>query len=412
MEQNCLSWEDISYEEGRRVRLDEALNASLDELKNLGLSNEIDVLGSPNGPIVHINGRDVLNFSSNNYLGLATDPDLKRQAIEAIWQYGVGSGAVRTINGTLLLHVELEKALAALKGTEAAILFQSGFNANIATIPQIVDEGDIILSDELNHASIIDGCRLSRARVIRYRHSDMDDLREKAEVARRENPDARIVVITDGVFSMDGDIARLPEIVAIKKRYDLILYVDDAHGSGVLGKGRGTVKHFELSQEVDVQIGTLSKAIGVIGGYVAGSQALIDWLKLRARPFLFSTAPTPADTAAILAAVKKLQTADDLVETLWARARYFQEGLRSLGFNIGKTETPITPVIIGEEKTTQAFARALLEEGVYAKAIVYPTVSRGAARVRNMPTAAHTEAMIDEALAVYARVGRRFGLIA
>lgn len=394
------------------MRFEETLQRALDELKNMGLYNEIDVLDSPNGPVIHVGGREVINLSSNNYLGLATDPELKKQAIEAIQTYGVGSGAVRTINGTLMLHVELEKALATFKGTEAAILFQSGFNANIATIPQIVGEGDIILSDELNHASIIDGCRLSRARVLRYRHSDMKDLQEMAEKARREHPQARIVIITDGVFSMDGDIARLPEIVEIKKRYDLVLYVDDAHGSGVLGQGRGTAKHFNLSQDVDIQIGTLSKAIGVIGGYVAGSQALIDWLKVRARPFLFSTAPTPADTAAILAAVKKLQQSEDLVETLWARARYFQNGLRSLGFNIGKTETPITPVIIGDEKTAQTFTRALFDEGVYAKAIVYPTVPRGVARVRNMPTAAHTEAMLDQALDVYARIGRRFGLIA
>lgn len=394
------------------MHFEETLKRALDELQNMGLYNEIDVLDSPNGPLIHVGGREVINLSSNNYLGLATDPELKKQAIEAIQTYGVGSGAVRTINGTLKLHVELEKTLAAFKGTEAAILFQSGFNANIATIPQIVGEGDIILSDELNHASIIDGCRLSRSRVLRYRHSDMNDLQAMAENARREHPQARIVVITDGVFSMDGDIARLPEIVEIKKRYDLVVYVDDAHGSGVLGQGRGTVKHFNLSQDVDIQIGTLSKAIGVIGGYVAGSQALIDWLKVRARPFLFSTAPTPADTAAILAAVKKLQQSEDLVETLWARARYFQNGLRSLGFNIGKTETPITPVIIGDETVAQAFARALLDEGVYAKAIVYPTVPRGVARIRNMPTAAHTEAMLDRALEAYARIGRRFGLIA
>lgn len=274
-----------------------------------------------------------------------------------------------------------------------------------------MNKHDAILSDELNHASIIDGCRLSRATIIRYNHSDMDDLRKKAKEAKESGNYSKIMIITDGVFSMDGDIAKLPDIVEIAKEFDLITYVDDAHGSGVLGKGAGTVKHFGLEKEIDFQIGTLSKAIGVVGGYVAGKKLVVDWLKVSSRPFLFSTAVTPADAAAATKAIEVLMESTELCERLWKNARYLQDGLRSLGFDVGKSETPITPCIIGEEKTTQQFSRRLFEEGIYAKSIVFPTVPKGTGRVRNMPTAVHTKAMLDRAIAVYEKVGKELGVI-
>lgn len=387
------------------------LDKSIQELKEKGLYNEIEPLESPNGPVITIGGKEMINLSSNNYLGLATDERLKKVAKEAIDRYGVGSGAVRTINGTLDLHVKLEETIARFKGTEAAISFQSGFNCNMAAIQAVMDKNDAILSDELNHASIIDGCRLSKATIIRYNHSDMDDLRKKAKEARESGKYEKIMVITDGVFSMDGDIAKLPDIVEIAREFDLIVYVDDAHGSGVLGGGAGTVKHFGLEKEVDFQIGTLSKAIGVVGGYVAGKKILIDWLKVRARPFLFSTAVTPADARAATAAIEILMEDSGLVDRLWKNGRYLKEGLRRLGFDIGQSETPITPCIIGDEKKTQEFSKRLLEEGVYAKAIVYPTVPRGTGRIRNMPTAAHTKEMLDRALHIYEKVGKELGVI-
>lgn len=387
------------------------LQENIHDLKNKGLYNEIEPLESPNGPMITIDGQEMINLSSNNYLGLATDERLKTAAKEAIETYGVGSGAVRTINGTLDLHVKLEEAIARFKGTEAAISFQSGFNCNMAAISAVMNQNDAILSDELNHASIIDGCRLSKATIIRYNHSDMDDLRKKAKEAKESGKFKKIMVITDGVFSMDGDIAKLPEIVEIAREFDLIVYVDDAHGSGVLGDGAGTVKHFGLEKEVDFQIGTLSKAIGVVGGYVAGKQLLIDWLKVRARPFLFSTAVTPADARAATAAIEILMEDSTLVDRLWENGNYLQEGLRKLGFDIGHSETPITPCIIGDEKKTQAFSKRLLEEGVYAKAIVYPTVPRSTGRIRNMPTAAHTQEMLDQALSIYEKVGKELGVI-
>ncbi len=387
------------------------LDKSIQELKEKGLYNEIEPLESPNGPVITIGGKEMINLSSNNYLGLATDERLKKVAKEAIDRYGVGSGAVRTINGTLDLHVKLEETIARFKGTEAAISFQSGFNCNMAAIQAVMDKNDAILSDELNHASIIDGCRLSKATIIRYNHSDMDDLRKKAKEARESGKYEKIMVITDGVFSMDGDIAKLPDIVEIAREFDLIVYVDDAHGSGVLGGGAGTVKHFGLEKEVDFQIGTLSKAIGVVGGYVAGKKILIDWLKVRARPFLFSTAVTPADARAATAAIEILMEDSGLVDRLWENGRYLKEGLRRLGFDIGQSETPITPCIIGDEKKTQEFSKRLLEEGVYAKAIVYPTVPRGTGRIRNMPTAAHTKEMLDRALHIYEKVGKELGVI-
>lgn len=391
------------------------LNTFLDEnlksLRGQGLYNEIDPIESANGAVIQIRGKYLINLSSNNYLGLATNEELKRIAKEAIDKYGVGAGAVRTINGTLDLHVKLEEKLAEFKGTEAAISYQSGFNCNMAAISAVMDKNDAILSDQLNHASIIDGCRLSRAKIIAYNHSDMVDLRAKAKAATESGLYNKVMVITDGVFSMDGDIAKLPEIVEIAKEYDLITYVDDAHGSGVTGKGKGTVKHFGLEKEIDFQIGTLSKAIGVVGGYVAGKKNLIDWLKVRSRPFLFSTALPAGDIAAITAAIQMIIDSTELHDKLWENGDYLKAGLAKLGFNIGHSETPITPCIIGDEKLTQQFSQRLFEEGIYAKSIVFPTVPKGTGRVRNMPTAAHTKEMLDEALAGYEKVGRELGVI-
>jgi len=391
--------------------LDKFLKENLEDLKSRGLYNVIDPLESANGPTIQINGQELINLSSNNYLGLATDERLKEAAQKAVEEYGVGAGAVRTINGTLKIHLELEEKLAQFKHTEAAIAYQSGFNCNMAAISAVMDKHDAILSDELNHASIIDGCRLSKAKIIRYNHSDMDDLRQKAKEAKESGLYNKIMVITDGVFSMDGDIAKLPEIVEIAEEFDLITYVDDAHGSGVLGNGAGTVKHFGLSDKIDFQIGTLSKAIGVVGGYVAGKKELIDWLKVRSRPFLFSTALTPADVVAATKAIEILSNSTELQERLWENGRYLKEGLQKLGFDIGESETPITPCIIGDEVKTQEFSKRLNEEGVYAKAIVFPTVPRGTGRVRNMPTAAHTKEMLDQALAIYEKVGKELGVI-
>ncbi|WP_339218940.1 glycine C-acetyltransferase [Paenibacillus sp. FSL W7-1332] len=387
------------------------LQDNLTELKQQGLYNTIQPLESPNGPLITIQGREFVNLSSNNYLGLANDERLKEAAIRATTDFGTGSGAVRSINGTLMLHVELEEKLAQFKGTEAVLTYQSGFNCNMAAISAVMGAGDAILSDELNHASIIDGCRLTKAKVIRFNHSDMDDLRSKAQEARESGLYNKIMVITDGVFSMDGDIAKLPEIVEIAETYDLITYVDDAHGSGVLGGGAGTVKHFGLSERVDIQIGTLSKAVGVVGGYVAGSRDLVDWLKVRSRPFLFSTALPPGTVAACIIAIDILQNSKDLQMKLWENTRYLQEGLKHLGYSVGCTETPITPCIIGDEATTQKFSTRLYEEGVYAKSIVFPTVPKGTGRVRNMPTAMHTKEMLDRALSAYETIGRELGLI-
>ena len=391
--------------------LDKFLDGNLQVLRDQGLYNEIDPVEGANGAIIQVRGKSLINLSSNNYLGLATNEQLKRIAKEAIDRYGVGAGAVRTINGTLDLHVKLEEKLAEFKGTEAVISYQSGFNCNMAAISAVMDKNDAILSDKLNHASIIDGCRLSKAKILAYNHSDMVDLRAKAKEAQESGLYNKIMVITDGVFSMDGDMARLPEIVEIAKEFDLITYVDDAHGSGVTGKGAGTVKHFGLQKEIDFQIGTLSKAIGVVGGYVAGKKNLIDWLKVQSRPFLFSTALPPGDVAAITVAVQMLIDSTELHDQLWENGDYLKAGLKKLGFNIGASETPITPCIIGDEKLTQKFSRRLFEEGVYAKSIVFPTVSKGTGRVRNMPTAAHTKEMLDDALAIYGKVGRELGVI-
>ncbi|MGO1918376.1 MAG: glycine C-acetyltransferase [Alkalibacterium gilvum] len=392
-------------------RLDTFLEKNLQDLKDKGLYNEIDVLEGPNGAKITIEGQELINMSSNNYLGFANDERLKVKANEATDIYGVGAGAVRTINGTQAIHEELEQKIAEFKGTEAAVAFQSGFNCNMGAISAVMNKNDAILSDELNHASIIDGCRLSGAKVIRVKHQDMDDLREKAKDAVESGQYGKIMYITDGVFSMDGDVANLPGIVEIAEEFDLITYVDDAHGSGVMGKGAGTVKHFGLQDKIDFQMGTLSKAVGVVGGYVAGTQNLIDWLKVRARPFLFSTSLTPGASAACMEAIDIMTNSTEEHDSLWENGRYLKDGLKNLGFDIGKSETPITPCILGDEKLTQTFSKRLTEEGVYAKSIVFPTVPRGTGRVRNMPSAAHTKEMLDQVLAIYEKVGKELNVI-
>ncbi|PQD91284.1 glycine C-acetyltransferase [Enterococcus faecium] len=387
------------------------LEKELDQLKEKGLYNTIDILESENGACIIVDGKKMINLASNNYLGFANREELKKACIEATETYGVGAGAVRTINGSLKIHQQLEEKIAEFKGTEAAIAFQSGFNCNMGAISAVMTKEDAILSDELNHASIIDGCRLSGAKIIRIKHQDMKDLEKKAKEAIESKKYKKIMYITDGVFSMDGDIARLPEIIPIVEKYGLITYVDDAHGSGVTGKGAGTVKHFGLSDKIDMQMGTLSKAIGVVGGYVAGSKTLIDWLKARSRPFLFSTSLTPGAAAAALASITLMQEHPELVEKVWENANYFKEELKKVGYNIGMSETPITPVILGDEKVTQTFSKKLIEHGIYAKPIVYPTVPLGTGRIRNMPTAGHTREMLDEAVAVYQKIGKEMEII-
>jgi glycine C-acetyltransferase len=382
----------------------------LETLKQEGLFVNIRTLESPQGAWIVVDGRKVLNLCSNNYLGFCNDPVLKEAAKRAIDEYGVGSGAVRTIAGTMKLHLELERKLAEFKGAEAVVSFQSGFCANLATIPALVGREDVIFSDELNHASIIDGCRLSRAEIIRYAHCDVDDL--KAKLQEHRHKFRRALIVTDGVFSMDGDIAPLPEIVKLAREYDAFVMVDDAHGEGVLGKGgRGITDHFGLHGEVDIEVGTLSKAFGVVGGYVAGSYELCEYLRQRGRPFLFSSAVTPADVAACIAAVDILLQSEDRVQRLWENACYFQNGLKSLGFDIGKTQTPITPVMLGEAPLAQEFSKRLFEEGIFAQAIGYPTVPRGAARIRVMISAVHTKKDLDFALEKFAKVGRELGVI-
>jgi glycine C-acetyltransferase len=382
----------------------------LEALKQEGLFVNIRTLESPQGAWIVVDGRRVLNLCSNNYLGFCNDPVLKEAAKRAIDEYGVGPGAVRTIAGTMKLHLELERKLAEFKGTEAVVSFQSGFCANLATIPALVGREDVIFSDELNHASIIDGCRLSRAEIIRYAHCDVDDL--KAKLQEHRHKFRRALIVTDGVFSMDGDIAPLPEIVKLAREYDAFVMVDDAHGEGVLGKGgRGITDHFGLHGEVDIEVGTLSKAFGVVGGYVAGSYELCEYLRQRGRPFLFSSAVTPADVAACIAAVDILLQSEDRVQRLWENACYFQNGLKSLGFDIGKTQTPITPVMLGEATLAQEFSKRLFEEGIFAQAIGYPTVPRGAARIRVMISAVHTKEDLDFALEKFAKVGRELGVI-
>ena len=391
--------------------LEKFLSENLDNLKSKGLYNEIDILEGANGPKIKIRGRELINLSSNNYLGLANDERLKNAAKEATDKYGVGAGAVRTINGTMDIHDELEKTLARFKGTEAAIAFQSGFNCNMGAISAVMTKKDAILSDELNHASIIDGCRLSGAKIIRVKHQDMEDLRAKAKEAIASGLYEKIMYISDGVFSMDGDVANIDGIVEVCKELDIISYIDDAHGSGVMGNGAGTVKHFGHAKNIDFQMGTLSKAIGVVGGYVAGTKDLIDWLKVRARPFLFSTSLTPANAAACIEAIRIMEEDPSLHQKLWENGDFLKKELKKLGFNIGASATPITPVIIGDETLTQKFSRRLIEEGVYAKSIVFPTVPMGTGRVRNMPTAQHTKEMLLEAVRIYEKIGKELGVI-
>ena len=361
------------------------------------------------GARITANGKpNVINLSSNNYLGLADHPTVKAAAIRAIEKYGAGAGAVRPIIGTMDIHMELERRLAAFKHVEASLVFQSGFTANAGVIPTITDAADAIITDELNHASIIDGVRLSKAARKIYKHCDMGSL----EDALKESMGAqKRLIITDGVFSMDGDIAPLPDIVTLAKRYDAAVMVDDAHGSGVLGEGRGTAYHFGVHGEIDVQLGTLSKAVGVMGGYIAGSARLIDWLTQRARPFLFSTAQPPAVVGAVIAAIDLMETDPSFVKRLWDNANYWKAGLRNIGFDTGVSATPITPVITGDEAAAQALQRGLFDAGVLALAIVFPTVARGKARVRTMPSAMHSRADLDDALTAFASVGRRLQLI-
>ncbi|MBE3519214.1 MAG: glycine C-acetyltransferase [Firmicutes bacterium] len=386
------------------------LAEELQSLKEQGLFNTIRTIDGPQGAWMIVDGRRVLNLCSNNYLGFANMPELKERAKQAIDRYGVGPGAVRTIAGTQTIHLELERKLAEFKEAPACILLQAGFTANVAVIPTITGEGDVIFSDELNHASIIDACRLSKARVVRYAHNDVNDLRAKIQT---EGKDARRkLIVTDGVFSMDGDIAPLPEIVKIAREFDAIVMVDDAHGEGVLGKsGRGIVNHFGLQGQVEIEVGTLSKAFGVMGGYVTGPTVLIDYLKQRARPFLFSTGLTPADVGAAIAAVEILMKSDELVKRLWDNASYFKKGLKDAGFDIGNSVTPITPVMLGEAKVAQEFSRMLLERDVFAQAIAYPTVPRGKARIRCMLSAAHSRQDLDFALERFVEVGRKLGVI-
>ncbi len=387
------------------------LQNNIDSLKQQGLYNEIQILEGSNESVIHIDGKKFINLSSNNYLGFTTNELIKEKSIEAIKEYGVGAGAVRSINGTLLIHDELEKEISKFKGTEDSIVFQSGFNCNIGVIPAIMGKDDCIFSDELNHASIIDGCRLSGSKIIRYKNNDMKDLETKVIEAKETMNFNKFMVITDGVFSMDGDVVNLPELVRVSEKYDLITYVDDSHGTGVMGDGAGTCKHFSLQDKVDLQMGTLSKAIGVVGGYVAGSKLLIDYLKVKSRPFLFSTSLTPASAGASLEAIKILRENSIYVKKLWENGNYLKGELKKLGFNIGKSETPITPCIIGEENKTQLFSKKLFENGVYAKSIVFPTVPKGTGRIRNMPTAIHTKDLLDEAISVYEKVGKELEII-
>ncbi|MCK8060988.1 MULTISPECIES: glycine C-acetyltransferase [unclassified Fusibacter] len=386
------------------------LQDKIEELKDAGTYRKLPVLNGANEAECMLNGKTVINLSSNNYLGFATHPRLKKAAIDAVEKYGVGAGAVRTIVGNMDIHEELETVLAKFKREEAVMVFQSGFNCNAGAIQAITEKGDLILSDELNHASIIDGARLSRADKKVFKHSDMEDL-ERVLKENRANY-RNVLIITDGVFSMDGDIAKLPEIVELAEKYEAMTYVDDAHGSGVLGEnGRGTVDHFGLHGRVDFTIGTLSKAIGVIGGYVAGKKVTQEWLNHRGRPILFSTALPPAAVGAIIEAVNILMDTSEYSERLWDNSRFFKEKLGRLGFDTGNSETPITPVIIGDEAKTMAFSKALLEEGVYVSGIVFPTVAKGTGRVRCMVTAAHTKDQLERAVGIFEKVGKEMGII-
>jgi len=386
------------------------LKEKIQELKDQGVYRKLPILESASEAEVILNGKRVINLSSNNYLGFANHPRLKKAAVEAVEKYGVGSGAVRTIIGNMDLHEEMETLLAEFKREEAVMTFQSGFNCNAGTIQAITEKGDVIISDELNHASIIDGARLSRADKTVYKHSDMNHLEEVLKECRAKY--RNILIITDGVFSMDGDIAPLPDIVNLAEKYSAMTYVDDAHGSGVLGEsGRGTVDHFHLHGRVDFSIGTLSKAIGVIGGYVAGSETMREWLSHRGRPLLFSTSLPPAAVGSIIEAVKLLMSTTEYTDRLWDNAKYFKEKMSKLGYNIGNSQTPITPVIIGDEAKTMEFSKKLFENGVFASGIVFPTVPKGTGRVRCMVTAGHTKEQLDRAVDVFKKVGEEMNIL-
>jgi glycine C-acetyltransferase len=387
------------------------LKEHLGELEQAGTALHPRTLEGAQGARARFDGRDVINLASNNYLGLAAHPRMKEAASKAAAELGAGSGAVRTIAGTMSLHVELERRFAAFKGAEASIMFQAGFTANSGTVAAILTKEDVIVSDQLNHASIIDGARLSRAEIKVFPHKDVkaaDQLLEETKAAGRQQ-----LLITDGVFSMDGDIAPLPDLVEVAKKHGAIMMIDDAHASGVLGKnGKGTVSHFDLDpKDVDIQVGTLSKAIGALGGFIAGPQVLIDWLVNRGRPFLFSTSAPPAVAAACLEALNILEESPELVERLWDRTRFFKKGLEDLGFDTGQSETPITPVIAGEETKAVELSRLLWDEGVFTPAIVFPTVAKGRSRVRTIVTAEHTEDDLQQALEAFERVGRKLELI-
>jgi len=385
------------------------LNTDIEQLKEQGLHRSLRIIGSPNKPVFTVDGKDVINLSSNNYLGLTTHPKLIAASVKATEWYGVGTGAVRTIAGTMNLHEELERRLADFKHTEASLTFQSGFTANTGVLQSLLKDEDVIISDQLNHASIIDGIRLSRAQRKVFPHKDMDGL----ESVLKETQSARVrLIVTDGVFSMDGDIAPMPQIVDLAERYGAIVMIDDAHGSGVLGKnGRGTVNHFDLDGRVQIQIGTLSKAIGSVGGYVAGDEILRDYLIHMARPFLFSTSQPPGVVASCIAAIDVLEQEPEIIDRLWENTRFFKQKLTDLGFNTGRSETPITPVIVGEAPQAMALSDKLFERGVFAQGIGFPTVAKGQARLRTIVSAAHTKEQLQQALDAIAEAGKELGII-
>ena len=388
----------------------EWMQKEIRNLKEEGLWTNIQTLSSPQGAWLVVDGKKVLNFCSNNYLGLANHPKLRGAAQAAIKKYGVGPAAVRTIAGTMDLHNELEERVAKFKGAEAAVTFQSGFAANLGTIQALVGKKDVVFSDELNHASIIDGCRLSGARIIRYAHCDPNNL----EQVMKENEDTyeKAIIITDGVFSMDGDIAPLDHLQEIAEGYDTLLVVDDAHGEGVLGKGgRGIVDHFNLHGKVDIEIGTFSKAFGVIGGVVSGNAVIIDWLKQRGRPFLFSSAMTPPDVAACIAAVDILESSTEYVDRLWKNSEYFKSEMTKSGFDIGHSATPITPIMLGEAPLAQKMSKDLFKNGIFATSIGYPTVPKGKARIRVMISATHSHEDLDQGLEKFIKSGKDLGVI-
>ncbi|GAC1337148.1 MAG: glycine C-acetyltransferase [Candidatus Dormibacteria bacterium] len=393
------------------LKLDASLQEDLDTLREEGLLRPLRVIESANDSEVTIRGQRLINLSSNNYLGLNTHPQLKRAAIAATETWGAGTGAVRTIAGTQALHEELERRLASFKHTEAALTFQSGYAVNVGVLSAMLEPGDVVVSDKLNHASIIDGIRLTKADRLLYEHVDLDDA-ERVLRQARDKGYRRVLLVTDGVFSMDGDIAPLPKLVGLAERYEAAVMVDDAHATGVLGRnGRGSTDHFDLHGRVALNIGTLSKAIGVVGGYVAASQVVRDHLIHKARPFLFSSSHPPSVAASCIAALDVLESEPQLIERLWDNTAHFKRGLRELGFDIGDSATPITPVLCGEAETAMALSDALGECGVFAQGIGFPTVARGRARVRAMVSAVHSREQLDRAVEAFASCGHKLGLI-